>query len=258
MRGRNTPSTSVKPPPMTIFPSACSAIDVTASFVPKPGSNVGSMLPSLFSRAIPPRRSPPKLLKLPPTRIRPSACTASADTHESAPWPGSKPGSTLLSLFSRATRILVEPFTFVKSPAMRMSPPGRIFERAQRAIDAGQAEGRFRTAVSVQSRQPRQRVVVAGEDGQEIPRQSEFSHHPAPPALHTAPSVRQLKPASISSVGFETRDVVGIARSREIAAANHYLSVSLPRQREDLAPAITGDASPGSSAPPAVSRATPG
>ena len=73
------PPQVVKFPPTKILPSGCSAIAEILSFAP--GLKAMSSVPSGFSRAMRLRTNvpvppPPRVVKLPPTNIFPSACSA--------------------------------------------------------------------------------------------------------------------------------------------------------------------------------------
>ena len=75
------PPSLVKPPPTRIFPSGCTAKAKTLPFAP--GLKLVSSEPSALSRpmrlrVVVPVPPPPSVVKLPPTRIFPSACTAKA------------------------------------------------------------------------------------------------------------------------------------------------------------------------------------
>ena len=68
----------VKKPPAKILPSACTAIEWTASFAF--GLKAVSSVPSVFKRAMLLRVTPKTVLNSPPIRILPSGCTAVAVT----------------------------------------------------------------------------------------------------------------------------------------------------------------------------------
>ena len=73
---RVCPPMLVKSPPAKILPSACTAIEWTASFAF--GLKAVSSVPSVFKRAMLLRVTPKTVVKLPPMRILPSGCTAVA------------------------------------------------------------------------------------------------------------------------------------------------------------------------------------
>ena len=82
------PPSVVKSPPTRIFPSACTARARTLPFAP--GLKLVSSEPSALSRpmwlrVVVPVPPPPSVVKSPPTRIFPSACTATAQTPSFAP-----------------------------------------------------------------------------------------------------------------------------------------------------------------------------
>ena len=83
-----------------------------------------SSVPSLFSRVIPLKVNPPKVEKLPPTRIAPLVCTWIEDTNPFAPKPGWKLLSIEPSGFNRARRTRLKPLKVVKSPPTRIFPSG--------------------------------------------------------------------------------------------------------------------------------------
>ena len=128
MQLRGCPPSVVNQPPSRIFPSACTARELTQGdspsgrLHPAPGLKLLSRLPSALSRAMFVRVCPPSVVKLPPTRILPSACTAREQT------PALAPG---LKLVSRLPSALSRPmFVRVCPPSVLKPPPTRIFPSA--------------------------------------------------------------------------------------------------------------------------------
>ena len=114
---RAVPPTVLKLPPMTIFPSACTAMPLTA--LCELGLKPVSSVPSAFTRAMKLRAVPPTVVKPPPSTIFPSVCTTMQLT-----WAltfGSKLSSEPSAL-SRAIRLRVVPPTMVKTPPIRILP----------------------------------------------------------------------------------------------------------------------------------------
>ena len=128
MRLRICPPMLLKLPPTKILPSACTAIERTVKFAL--GSNESAKPVVASSRAMKFRGCPPMLfvpLKLPPTKILPSACTAIDQTVAFAF--GLKAVSSVPSGFSRAMRLRVTappPLgeSVVKSPPIKILPSG--------------------------------------------------------------------------------------------------------------------------------------
>ncbi|CAB4731862.1 unannotated protein [freshwater metagenome] len=114
-------------PPTKIFPSACITMVFTPASKPVPTAvlNEESGVPSLPSRAIPTRLEPFSVVKVPPTTILPSDCTASALTN-----PPAKPVPTFVlnevsgvpSLPSRAIFLALFALSVVKTPPTTILP----------------------------------------------------------------------------------------------------------------------------------------
>ena len=115
-RFRRMPFTLVKPPPIIMFPSVCVRIVETTPFAPVPTLNVRSIEPSLFSRVMRLRGSPPTLANPPPSTTLPFGCTDSVLTNSSAPTPGLKVVSTDPSVLNRPMRLRATPLRLVKRP----------------------------------------------------------------------------------------------------------------------------------------------
>lgn len=87
IRLRFTPFTWPNPPPMMIFPSGWSTIDVTVPFKPVPVLNVGSIEPSTLRRVSQRTTEPLYVLKFPPTIALPSSWRAMAQICKLNPVP---------------------------------------------------------------------------------------------------------------------------------------------------------------------------
>src|SRR5712692_10228074 len=86
MLGRLCPPKVVNETPTRICPSACTAREYTnGENPPAPGLKLMSSVPSALSRPMPKRLPPPSVVKLPATRIAPSACNAKESTEKLAP-----------------------------------------------------------------------------------------------------------------------------------------------------------------------------
>src|SRR5713226_643916 len=125
MRLRAVPLTLVKEPPIRIFPSDCRVIARTCLSVPDPGLKEVSREPSAFKRAMLLRAVPLTLVKVPPMRIFPSDCTATACTWPIAPLAcglGLKEVSSEPSAFRRAMPSRAVPLMLLNEPNTMILP----------------------------------------------------------------------------------------------------------------------------------------
>src|SRR5207248_1522117 len=123
---RLCPPSVVKLPPTRIFPSACTANELTwRNGSPAPGLKLVSSVPSALSRPRLLRLCPPSVVKLPPTRIFPSACTANELT-----WRNGSPAPVLDVLPSVPSALSRPRLLRLCPPSVVKLPPTRIFPSA--------------------------------------------------------------------------------------------------------------------------------